>query len=165
MPDKILSTFDQFHAWIHTLYPQPGALFRGHTDQCYELMPLVGRFLPKFLAAGRTKQDLLDSERFALDVFEKEAHAYIPYTPLNPWDRLALAQHHGLPTRLLDWSHNPLVALYFAVKEDRDVDGAVYGLTAGVLLDVMDTGELTKDPLTLGDDRQLIAHRPLHCRA
>ena len=38
---------------------------------------------------------------------------------VNDWERATIAQHYGVPTRLLDWSENPLVGIYFTIKEDK----------------------------------------------
>ncbi|MBW8182913.1 FRG domain-containing protein [Shewanella nanhaiensis] len=48
--------------------------------------------------------------------------------PTCEFEWLFLAQHYSLPTRLLDWSTNPLVALYFAVEKDDATDGGIYAV-------------------------------------
>jgi len=116
--------FEEFHSIIHIALPNPGASFRGvsRADE-YKLIPSIGRYLPKY---SSNKEKLLHDEETAFRLFRMESHPYMTASPRDDWELLAVAQHHGLPTRFLDWTLNPLVALYFAVEQDPDVDGMVY---------------------------------------
>lgn len=68
-------------------------------------------------------------ERHLVRAFRKYAHASA-HTGDLLWSWLALGQHHGLPTRLLDWSYSPLVAVHFATaaEEDYGQDGVIWML-------------------------------------
>jgi len=100
-----------------------GWVFRGHGDASWSLLPKIDREpFAKFRMDKILERE--DHEILILEQFKKYARSYLPTPPRDDWEWLALAQHHGLATRLLDWTSNPLAALYFAIEEGTHGDAA-----------------------------------------
>lgn len=91
-------------------------VFRGQSSLEYTLTTSLQRFVGD--------SDRWDLEDTLLRNFNKYAQQYIDEPP-TMLHLIALAQHHGLPTRLLDWSYSPLVATFFATDGRPEVDGEV----------------------------------------
>lgn len=88
-------------------------LFRGQTNDD-ELLPGIGRKIKDINGNYLPPKISKDTEHSMLELFNKRLPNYIETSFTNEWDLLAIAQHHGMATRLLDWTQNPLIALWFA---------------------------------------------------
>src|SRR6266568_4511480 len=75
------------------------------------------------------------SETHLLNRFKQSATLLLTKHPESEFEWMFLMQHHGISTRLLDWSESPLVALYFAIASERNVqiDGALWILLPTIL--------------------------------
>lgn len=67
-------------------------------------------------------------EEHILRNFIRNSRPYLSAEWDNEWELLVIAQHHGVPTRLLDWSYSPLVALHFALRKNNLEDRVVWRL-------------------------------------
>ncbi len=90
--------------------PDTTVIYRGLADVEYKLCPKVGRFGPP---NGEDNEPI--KELLMLELFRRNSVGLTANTPENDWEFLAVAQHHGMATRLMDWTRSPLVAAYFAV--------------------------------------------------
>ncbi len=96
-------------------------LFRGHEDKNYEILPSLARN-----RKSATDITIFNEERNLIEM----AQYILPdmlQNNMSPLEKLALLQHYGIPTRLLDITENAFVALYFAcIKEDQDGEVIIF---------------------------------------
>ncbi len=122
------------------------ALCRGVSNHEYPLLPSLFRHADVESADVR--------EHNLMWVFKTHAKAHLDSLPVNEIEWMVIAQHHGLPTRLLDWSLSPLVACFFAVQSLSSDNAAIY---------VYDIGKFRKEeeiePNKLND---IVAFFPSH---
>ncbi|MFN8461493.1 MAG: FRG domain-containing protein [Anaerolineales bacterium] len=121
--------------------------YRGVPNKDYKLIPSIGRKQKISLEA------LTRIESGMLRQFKFRAIPFLNYHPANDWEWLILGQHHGMSTRLLDWTSNPLTALYFACTGDTNIDGAIYSISS--IPTLLDT-EKSPDPFNVEKDYMII---------
>jgi FRG domain len=112
MTEFTVSDFSSLHKLLSKYLSREEWVFRGQSNAAWTLVPKVGR--PPFC------RRVMDNNLFR--EWKRRAVEYVGTPWVSDWDWLAVAQHHGLPTRLLDWKDNPLNAVYFALREPCDAD-------------------------------------------
>ena len=136
--------------------------FRGQENDAWGLQPTIARLRNHSHAGSRPEVAANPEEQEKALLHRFRRHTYEERNRvLDPWEVLFVARHHGLPVRLLDWTSNPLVALYFAClfSDTSDNDGAIWVLERR--LGVPDIDVFTHaDPMTIAGVRLIYPFYP-----
>ena len=142
-----ITSWREFQDVITARFPERGWAFRGHRTANWRLETALERACLENVELGSVEfpdspavipMDI-SPHAFESDLllrFQRRAHHYIPNPPDDEdvLDWLALMQHHGVPTRLMDWTFSPYVALYFAIENSlSDADCAVWAINTAWL--------------------------------
>ncbi|OCH22526.1 FRG domain-containing protein [Aliivibrio fischeri] len=107
-----VNSISEYVSHIETLSGIQDYWFRGVSEEAFA--PLPGLYWRNVSEdEGSLEHDFLVSYK-----------AYVTHDNYTPWDIFTLMQHHGLPTRLLDWSESALVGLFFALTTNPDSEKA-----------------------------------------
>jgi hypothetical protein len=102
--------------------------FRGCGKATFRLVPSIYRYRDDL-----TPHELVALENEMVTMFRQRSGPFYPSAGATLWDYLFLMQHFGAPTRLIDWSENGLIALYFALLDaQRHQENDIYSVSAVV---------------------------------
>jgi len=126
-----------------------GWAFRGHQDASWELQHRFERACTRLNVFGR---DRIEMEKNMIREFKRRLHHYIVNVPVLEADDewLALMQHHGAPTRFLDFTYSPYVAAYFAFESAKaNSNVAIWAINFEWLVEQLkDIGEVISKKFT-----------------
>lgn len=143
-----IQNFEDLHRMV-VAHGHAHFIFRGEDDIGNPLRPKYGRHNVS------TWENSTDTEQKILEDFKRRGSPHVSVMPSNPWEWLAVAQHFGLATRLLDWTENPLVAAYFATTSRSGTDRVIYVLSR----DALQLADETASPFEL---QAAVLYRPKH---
>lgn len=160
---------EQLLGWLPRTYKCGHYFFRGVSDSDFPLVPTIGR-LERLKSVTSSERKVIEDTM--LDDFKSRTRGLNGLVPQNDWEALAQAQHHGLPTRLLDWSSSLLVAAYFAVKRELKGNGefasytssecAIWMAHSKTTLNIFDSQSDDERPSQPQNETSLCSH-PLKC--
>lgn len=131
-----IETWAEFQAWA-SVFGNNGC-FRGQREASWDLVTTLDRKLWRTIEVKTTELEststhrvnALENEKTMLLDFQRGAHNHHKDTPPidHKVDWLAMMQHYGAPTRFLDWTRSPYVALYFALNEASDGPSVLWAI-------------------------------------
>lgn len=130
--------------WLSPLLPE-SMMFRGHANLKWQVEPSA------FRIGMRGIDNIVH-----LRMWKELGQRFVNPKPANPLEWLVLAQHYGIPTALLDWTSNPLTALFFACQGAAidDVEGVVIGVDRDSFDENM--SRISSNPFCLSEDDESI---------
>jgi len=148
---------DSWEAYLKAITDSPYAnwAFRGQADAGWALSSTLTRY---FSAFHIPQKEWELREQRALRIFKRKATHFLTHVPAlkDDFEWMALMQHHGAPTRLLDFTWSPYVAVFFAL-ERAEHDAAVWALNPEHFPSVGELGRFTLDQLNRGKSKFQVA--------
>ena len=135
-----------------TRSPYSNWAFRGERDERWPLYSSLSRYLQNFRVAPEAWPE---QERRILRIFQRKAHQFLAKPPDadDDFQWLALMQHHGAPTRLIDFTWSPYVAAFFALERTL-ADGVVWAMNPARIDSSRARKTVRMDPRSKGNFRR-----------
>lgn len=130
---EFLNLFDKYKTQFSKMYRTGGFIFRGMSDISWCLLPGIFREYAENQKSSAVVGSSYSGKIYSaheyeiLSHFRKEASGLLTHiSPKDDFTWLQYAQHYGVPTRLLDFTANPLVAMYFCCQSESETNGVIW---------------------------------------